>query len=170
MYNPENIDWLCAVTNPNCQARACLELHSIGFLSFYPKARRWRRHARTMRAVERPILDRYIFVGTPRDCGVAHVNGIESYVSIAGFPVVIPASDVADMRARYMAGEWDEIAREERDGRMPIGARVRIVQGEFENMLGVLISRRKVRVIRDADGNCVRNTVTEVNRKSLRAA
>src|SRR6185295_19640868 len=33
--------WYCVTTNPNCQARASMDLHSRGFSSFYPKKRQW---------------------------------------------------------------------------------------------------------------------------------
>ena len=39
---------------------------------------------------------------------------------------------------RQMAGEWDEIAREP----IPLGARVRLVEGEFNDMLATVTARK----------------------------
>jgi len=163
--------WFCAVTNPNCQARASLELRAGGYVAFYPKARRWVHHARTKIAKDKPLLGRYIFVQMPKEhAGIVRwVNGIASLVAVAGDPIAIPDSAVLDFRARYLSGEWDETK-----GKLPLGARVEITQGAFESYLGVLTSRSRgkhsVRVIRDPQGNRVRNTVAELHRHAIAAA
>jgi len=135
--------WYCVTTNPNCQARASMDLHSRGFSSFYPKKRQWVSHARVKKAVERPLLGRYVFVQVdhPRQSfgSVKATNGIEGFISNRGSPTPFPAHWVHDLRFRYMRGEWDEVAQ----GPIPVGARIRIVAGEFEDMLATVTGIRK---------------------------
>jgi transcription antitermination factor NusG len=58
----DTAQWFCITTNPNCQARAALELYALGFRTFLPKIRKWATHARVRKAVEKPLLGRYLFV------------------------------------------------------------------------------------------------------------
>jgi transcription antitermination factor NusG len=149
--------WFCAVTNPNCQARAALGLYELGYRTFYPKVRRWVSHARTKTAKERPLLGRYIFVEVDQPLmdgrgrrlyepvqsfgEVRGVNGVEGFVSNPD-PVRIPRAFVERFRQRYMAGEWDEVAK----GPLPLGARIKIVEGEFNDMLATVTKVKGKRV------------------------
>lgn len=158
----ENTRWYCAVTNPNCEARAALGLHDLGYRSFYPKVRRWVSHARVRMAKEKPLLGRYIFVEV--DCSmqsfgaVRSVNGIEAIVSNPG-PVAIPTEYVQRLRERYMDGEWDFVRQtpcpheeiNEETGKveiavranppLPIGARIKLMEGQFADMLATVTAR-----------------------------
>jgi hypothetical protein len=58
----DTAQWFCITTNPNCQARAALGLYELGFRTFLPKIRKWATHARVRKAVEKPLLGRYMFV------------------------------------------------------------------------------------------------------------
>lgn len=132
--------WFCAVTNPNCQARASLGLYELGYRTFYPKARRWVSHARTRIAKEKPLLGRYIFVELdPKNDqqsfgAIRGVNGIEGIVGPMGIPTPFPSHWVETFRRRQMAGEWDEIS----NGPIPVGARIKIMEGEFAKQLAVV--------------------------------
>lgn len=138
--------WFCIVTNPNCQRRAELELYSRGYRTFSPKIRRWASHARVRKAVERPLLGRYMFVEVDhREDGhqsfgeVRNVNGVEMILSgvlpdRTWGPLDFPEHWVEGLLTRYLSGEWDEVAK----GPIPVGARVRIVEGEFDNMLATV--------------------------------
>lgn len=142
--------WFCAVTNPNCQARAALGLHEIGYRTFYPKVRRWVSHARTKQAKDKPLLGRYIFVEVdPKNdqqsfYAVRAVNGIECVLSTwqqtsTGMRIEPAAFDsgwVESMRHRQMAGEWDETK-----GTLPIGARIRLMEGEFADELATVTAK-----------------------------
>lgn len=133
----ETAKWFCAVTNPNCQARASLGLYELGYRSFYPKKRCWVAHARTRTAKEKPLLGRYLFVEVdqPRQSfgAVRAVNGIEGFVSNPD-PVRIPAKMVESFRLRQMAGEWDEVA----SCPLVVGCRIRVMEGQFANMLATV--------------------------------
>lgn len=146
----ETAKWFCAVTNPNCQARAALGLYDLGYRTFYPKVRRWVSHARVKTAKEKPLLGRYIFVEVdPKNeqqsfYAVRAVNGIESVLSSwqqTPFgariqPAVFCSDWIASMRLRQMAGEWDETR-----GALPIGARIKLMEGEFADRLATVTAK-----------------------------
>lgn len=142
--------WFCAVTNPNCQARAALGLYELGYRTFYPKVRRWVSHARVRVAKEKPLLGRYIFVEVdPKNnqqsfYAVRAVNGVEAVLSswqqtttgIRIQPAAFCSDWIASMRQRQMAGEWDETR-----GPIPIGARIRLMEGEFADRLATVTAK-----------------------------
>lgn len=134
----ESARWYCAITNPNCQRRAELELAALGFRTFTPKVRKWVTHARVRKAVERPLLSRYLFVHVdPEEQGfgpIRGVNGVEAMVGVRGTPSSFPAVEVEDLLRRQLSGEWDEIAK----GKLAVGARIRVMEGEFNDMLATV--------------------------------
>jgi transcription antitermination factor NusG len=142
--------WFCAVTNPNCQARAALGLHELGYRTFYPKVRRWVTHARVRKAKDKPLLGRYIFVEVdPKNdqqsfYAVRAVNGIETLLTkwqetrlgMQIQPAAFCSDWIASMRLRQMAGEWDETK-----GMLPIGARIKLMEGEFADRLATVTAK-----------------------------
>jgi transcription antitermination factor NusG len=128
-------------------------LAALGYSAFCPKLRKWVSHARTKTAKEYPILGRYMFVEVPDGdfWTIRNVNGVESLVTNeVGRPQSIPAEVVYAFRDRYMRGEWDFVANETgvflnasgetetRRNKFPIGAIVKIMEGEFANMLAIV--------------------------------
>jgi transcription antitermination factor NusG len=149
--------WYVAITNPNCHRRAESGLASLGYQVFWPKLKKWVSHARTKVAKEYPILGRYIFVEIPdgRFGVVRNVDGIEGLVTNgSGAPASIPGEIVWAFRQRYMRGEWDfvnETGGLDADGQprqnlIPIGAQVRIMEGQFADMLTVVRGRRNGKI------------------------
>lgn len=165
----DTAEWFCAATNPNCQARAAMGLYELGYRTFYPKSRRWVSHARVRKAKETPVLGRYIFVELDRQSdrqsfhAIRSVNGIESLVGPMGIPTPFPHHWVDGLRSRYMAGEWDEVAK----GHFPVGARIRIVEGEFNEMLATVTNRKGSRLDFKFYGE---NRYGRMNECSVRAA
>lgn len=154
----ETAKWFCAVTNPGCQSRAALGLHELGYRTFYPKVRRWVSHARVKKAKEKPLLGRYLFVEVDhphQSFGLIRtVNGIEGIVSNPD-PLPIPSMLVQSFMERYLYGEWDLVRQEacpyydkfgdlqtRVNDRIPIGARIKIIEGEFNDMLATVTSRK----------------------------
>lgn len=144
---PDNTDsedgfWFAAMTNPKCEMRAQAELTALGYQTFVPKLKKWVSHARVKKAVERPLLARYIFVKVdyPNQSfgAVRLVNGIECLISNNGWPVPIHRGFIEGLMVRYMKGEWDQVANE----KLPLGARVRVVEGQFDNMLATITNVR----------------------------
>ncbi|UQD69222.1 hypothetical protein JEY40_24715 [Bradyrhizobium japonicum] len=142
--------WYCVVTNPNCQARAALGLHEIGYRTFYPKVRRWVTHARVKQAKDKPLFGRYIFVEVDPESedqsfyAVRAVNGVESILSswqetkfgMRVEPAPFSSDWVLNMRLRQMAGEWDETK-----GAIPIGAKIKLMEGEFADQLAIVTAK-----------------------------
>jgi transcription antitermination factor NusG len=149
--------WYIAITNPNCHRRAEAGLAAIGYRSFWPKLRKWVSHARTKQAKEYPILGRYVFVEIPdrEFFRVRAVNGVEGLLTgDSGAPAKIPAEVVWRFHDRYAAGEWDFVANETgefvdengeptiRRNRIPNGALVKIMEGEFADLMTVIRGRK----------------------------
>lgn len=159
----DNAKWYCAVTNPNCLRRAELGLSSVGVRNFTPKIRKWSTLGRFRRPVEQPVLGRYIFVELDYPAQsfglVRNTPGIESLITNQGQPVAIPSYWVEDMMRRYLAGEWDFVRQDQVEFRnylgfierrtndpLSIGDRIRIMTGEFDDMLAFVTGTRKGQV------------------------
>lgn len=149
--------WYIAITNPNCQRRAENGLAAIGYRVFWPKLRKWVSHARTKKAKEYPILGRYVFVEIPDHefYRVRAVNGIEGLLAgDSGAPAKVPSEIVWRFQERYMRGEWDFVTNETgefmnddgdvvvRKNRIPAGALVKIMEGEFADLMTVIRGRK----------------------------
>jgi len=139
-----------------------MELASLGYRAFWPKLRRWVSHARTKKAKEYPVLGRYMFVEIPDHdfYTVRNVNGIEALITDeTGRAAQVPPETVWRLKERYLNGEWDFVRRDchrplygllkgkqtivgwEENKPMPIGAKIMVVVGEFEDMLATITSR-----------------------------
>lgn len=149
--------WYVAITNPNCQRRAEAGLAALGYQSFWPKLKKWVSHARTKVAKEYPILGRYLFVEIPDGAfwNVRNVHGVEAFVvDSSGVPAMIPDPVVWEFRRRYLRGEWDFVGEtgmvdengQPRQNLIPLGALVRIMEGEFANILTVVRGQRNGKV------------------------
>jgi hypothetical protein len=142
--------WYCAVTSPGAQVKASLELYRLGYRTLLIKTRRFVRHARSVKIREYPVLGRYLFVEVdhPRQSfgPVCLADGIETLLCRADAngaqPVAFPSAQVEQLRMRWMAGEWDEASRDP----LPIGARIRIVEGQFAEMMAVVTQRKGQRI------------------------
>jgi transcription antitermination factor NusG len=137
--------WYVAITNPNCHRRAEAELASLGYRAFWPKMRKWTSHARTKTAKVYPILGRYIFIDVAdlNFWRVRNVNGVEGLLTgDRGEPAPIAPEIVTDFMERYLTGEWDYVAQEA----IPTGARVRIMEGEFADLLTIVRGRKADRI------------------------
>jgi transcription antitermination factor NusG len=131
--------WFAAFTNPNCEFRAQFGLEREGYRTFIPKLRRWISHARTKKAVERPLLSRYVFFELEPDKhgfdAVHRVNGVEYIIGSAGVPLPMPEGFVSEFIKRQLSGEFDFVSKEP----MPIGARVCIMDGQFADIFAVIV-------------------------------
>lgn len=151
------MSWYIAITNPNCHRRAEAGLAAIGYRAFWPRARRWVSHARTKKAKEFPVLGRYLFVEIPDKefYRVCNVNGIEGLLTCERrAPAKIPSEIVWRFQERYLAGEWDFVANDtgqffdkkgdliSRHNMIPLGAIVRIMEGEFADLMTVIRGRK----------------------------
>lgn len=165
-------NWYCITTNPNCQRRAEAGLAAKGYRVFWPTYRKWASHARTKVAKNYPILGLYVFVevdtseGSPQSLGeIRTVDGVFDFVRRfpGAPPAVVDRSWVEDRFLRWLDGEWDFVRQEpcyERDEAtgeetvrlnlpIPVGARVRVMEGEWQDAFAKVIGWRngKCRVV-----------------------
>lgn len=163
--------WYIAVVNPNCHRRVESGLAALGYRALWPKTRKWVSHARRKVAKEYPVLGRYLFVEVPdrNFYSIGNVNGVEALVrGCDGEPAKIPAEVVWGFHDRYAAGEWDFVANETgefegdeieqfvdengeikerrklvtRKNRIPAGALIRVMEGEFADLMAVIRGRK----------------------------
>jgi transcription antitermination factor NusG len=133
--------WYCVMVRQNWMASVEGELYALGHRTFTPKTKRWRSHARRLTAVERPIhgMGSYLFVEIdyPRQpfSLVRETRGVIEIMSTGGRPIPFSRNDVLAFLTRYLKGEWDEIAKEPK---LPIGARVMVVEGPHENKTAIV--------------------------------
>lgn len=153
------MSWYVVVTNPNCHRRAESGLAELGYRAFWPKLRKWVSHSRIKVAKEYPILGRYLFVEVPDGnfFRVACVDGVEAILKgVDGDPAKVPDHVVWAFRERYMRGEWDFVSSETgmfwdhaqqkmmtRRNPLPSGARVRIMEGEFADLITTIRGRSR---------------------------
>ncbi|WP_369726741.1 transcription termination/antitermination protein NusG [Bradyrhizobium sp. LLZ17] len=135
--------WFCLVVDPGCHRQIESALAMLGYRPFSPKVKRWISHARVKKVAERPLLGRYLFVEIdyPRQsfAPIMEQRAVQYAISVAGVPWPMPRPDVEALLHRYMAGEFDEVAY----GPVPVGARVAIVQGQFENWLATVTGQER---------------------------
>jgi transcription antitermination factor NusG len=85
---------------------------------------------------------------------VRNVNGIEGLLTgDSGAPANVPTETVWRFHDRWAAGEWDYVSNETgefyedgelvtRKNRVPVGAVVRIMEGEFADLMTVVRGRK----------------------------
>lgn len=155
--------WHCVVVKPNWMSRVQAELYSHGYRSFAPEMRKWVNYARRCRVVRRPVLSRYLFVDVdyPRQSfgAIRAVRGVDVILSAAGRPVTFTRSQVVDFLRRQMTGEWDEASK----ARPPVGARIRIMEGEHEDALAVVTHVRGRKISYRVDGEVRISTTFDAN-------
>ena len=136
-------NWFCVVVEQNRHRQVEAFLAAMGCRTFVPRVKKWVSHARVRKAVERPLIGRYLFVEVdyPRQsfAPVRAARGVQDIVSHLGVPCVMPRADVEDFLERYLLGEFDEVTGKP----VPIGARVAIVEGKFDNWLATVTGRQK---------------------------
>lgn len=135
--------WYAVMSNIRCEERAKAGLMARGFRCFLPVERRWVRHARTKEAVNRPLLSRYLFVETDANqrgfFEIRTTDGVEAVLCNGDVPAPMPSGLVEEFIRRQLKGEFDQVAREA----MPIGARIKIMDGQFEDFFATVVSFKR---------------------------
>jgi transcriptional antiterminator RfaH len=129
--------WYVAVTQLHGEARAEENLVRQGFPVYLPRYRRTRRHARKTDVVLRPLFPRYLFVGLDltrdRWRSVQSTFGVQGLVFSGEHPGAIPAAVVDAIRER----EGEDGLVQMGAPAIPGGTRIRILDGIFEDTVGV---------------------------------
>jgi len=127
-----DLSWFVVYTNVNCEARARKGLEALGYATFLPTLRKFIRHARQRRAVDRPLFTRYLFVGLDpaRDgwFAIRTTHGVESVLGHEGTPALVPAAVIEQIMTAQRAGRFD-LTRP--PARFTPGERVAIDGGPF---------------------------------------
>jgi transcription antitermination factor NusG len=139
-----NPQWFCIVVEVGgCHRQVQAILADKGYRCFVRMKMVWVSHARVKQAKEKPLLGRYVFVELDPESQsfmpVTTTPGVEAVISSAGVPWPVPRDEVNDLLDRYLAGEFNET----RKGAPPIGARVAIIEGRFENWLATVTGLEK---------------------------
>lgn len=149
--------WYAVMTNIRCEERAENGLAAKGFRTFLPKTRHWVKHARVRKAVDRPLLSRYLFVETDANRRGFHdiriTDGVEAIISTCGVPSHMPPGLIEEFMRRQMCGEFDFVtpgevqyldAHGKRQARenpaMPPGARIKIMDGQYGDFFATVVS------------------------------
>jgi transcription antitermination factor NusG len=165
---PETAQWYCVIVKPSWSAAVSAELYGLGHRTFTPKAKRWRNHARRKSVVESPIagMSNYLFVEIdyPKQsfAQVRAVRGVVEIMSTAGKPIPFSrkledgthVDPVIEFVIREMKGEWDEIEA----APLPIGAKVRVMEGPNENKLAVITSQKGKKIFAKVEGQSLVST------------
>lgn len=119
-------------------------------------------HARVKVAVEKPLLGPYMFVELPLPSTVAIaavVDGLSGFlVNAFGVAVAVPDEVVFSFRERYMRGEFDVTMRA-----IPIGAIVRVLEGEFADLIARVTEVKRGRVTINVRGTLRTSTMRQTN-------
>jgi len=106
------------------------------FLPLYSSVRRWKNGCRV--AVEQPLFPGYVFVHVPRRqwVEVLQVPGVISIVSSGRQPAALPAQEIESLRAGLPRRQYEPHPY------LTAGDKVRIIEGPFAGMAGVLVRRK----------------------------
>lgn len=158
------LDWFAVVAKPGESDRAAVNLRRLGGRVFRPVALVERRRAGGVELAQRPLFERYLFVGLAGGVPPRGVPGVADVVTdAAGAPQRLSAADLAALRAvRLRLGEGDvlDLRRLEKPmRRYAAGQVVSIIDGAFAGMAGVfqrgVAGGRMARVLVDLFGRRV---------------
>ncbi len=136
--------WFAVVAQPGRQAQARDELMRQDYGAFLPMCRRQVTHARKTETVERPLFDRYLFVGVDLDGGqpFTPINSTRGVAFVVrggtGAPSRIPVSALRKIKERCDAdGGSVDLVPASRVLRWAEGTELRVTDGPFTGLLAV---------------------------------
>ena len=151
--------WYVVQTQPSAERRAMVHLERQGFVTYLPRYRKRRRHARRVDTVEVPLFPRYLFVSI--DVAVQRWRSIHSTIGVSH--LVCNGSDPAPLPDAVI----DQLRAREQDGlvQLPVlpafkpGEPVRILDGAFTSCFGLFDGMKdgeRIAVLLDLLGRKVR--------------
>lgn len=158
--------WFVAQTHAHAERKAAEHLARQGYLTYLPRYRKRRRHARRVDEVAAPLFPRYLFIAA--DAAAQSWRAIHSTVGISrlvcngDLPAAVGGDVVDALRAREDERGFVQL---DTRPRFAPGDAVRIVDGAFAACLGLFecmtdgervailldLLGRKVRVVLNAD-------------------
>jgi transcriptional antiterminator RfaH len=152
--------WYVVQTHVHSEAKAAHHLARQGFEVYLPRYRKRRRHARRIDTVAAPLFPRYVFVAIDENSqrwrAIQSTVGVSQLVCSGEQPATMAADIVDGLRSRE-----DDVGfvRLERRVSFAPGARVRVIDGAFEDALGLfdgMADRDRVSILLELLGRKVR--------------
>ena len=131
--------WVALYTNSRAEKKTAQNLQNAGYEVYLPLLHTRRQWSDRWKIVEVPLINSYIFAKI-RAKDVAPVRasaGVVAIISWHGQPAIIPDREI-DAIKRLMDAQAAIHVRN--NAQLKRGAKVRIVEGPFVNMEGMLIS------------------------------
>jgi transcriptional antiterminator RfaH len=149
--------WYVARTQPHAESRAKANLEKQGFLTFCPRFRKSRRHARRLESVVVPLFPNYLFVqldlSRDRWRAINGTRGVARMIMQGDLPQAVAPGVVEALQQRMrIDGTIDMTAK------LEIGQSVRVADGPFADLVGRLAqldSTGRVRVLLSLLGRTV---------------
>lgn len=134
--------WVAVYTRSRAEKRVVKYLSEKGYESYLPLVERRHKWSDRYKMVEEPLFRSYVFVKIKITdvVPVRETAGVCFIVSFAGDIVTIPDNQIDAVR--NMVASKQELAVRESNA-LKKGARVKIVDGAFAGMEGVLVSKCK---------------------------
>jgi transcriptional antiterminator RfaH len=139
---PSGDRWYVVRTNIRCEDRAQMGLSAAGFRAFLPQVTKWKKHARISTVGKVPLFPRYLFVEADFNkqsiTDIHQTHGVESIINNNGVPSSIYGEFIVRLLERQLRGEFDNTRDEVGRQNYPIGARIIIAEGKWEDAIGVI--------------------------------
>lgn len=135
----ETHQWVALYTNSRAEKRTAQTLQTAGYEVYLPLQHKLHRWSDRWKSVEVPLISSYIFakIRSKDVVPVRNASGVVCIISWNGKPAVIPDSEI-DAIKRLMDAEAEVYVKN--NSQLKRGTRVRIIEGPFVNMEGMLIS------------------------------
>jgi transcription antitermination factor NusG len=135
----QSLHWFAAYTAPRHEKAVLRHLdvrHVESFLPLYTSVRRWKNGCRV--AVEQPLFPGYVFVHIERRSWVKvlQVPGVVSLVSSGREPSALQTGEIESLRVGLPQRQYEPHPK------VAVGDKVRIVEGPFSGMSGVLVRKK----------------------------
>lgn len=162
----EQSRWYLVQTRPHSERKAAEHLERQSFETYLPRFLKRRRHARRIETIETPLFPRYLFVSVDvaaqRWFSIRSTVGVSSLVCTGNRPTEVPDAVVAELKSR----ETNGLVGFGQPPRFTAGDRVRILDGAFENCLGLFQGMRdqeRVAILLELLGRKVRVVLDDLS-------
>ena len=131
--------WVALYTNSRAEKRTAQTLQTSGYEVYLPLQRTRRQWSDRWKSIEVPLINSYVFAKIrARDVApIRATAGVVTIVSWHGKPAIIPEREINTIK-RLMEAEAEVHIKN--NSQLKRSAMVRIVEGPFINMEGMLIS------------------------------
>ncbi len=131
--------WVAIYTNPRAEKRAVQRLNDQGFEAYLPLLIKLHQWSDRWKHVKVPLLPSYIFakIRAKDVTPVRNSASVSHIISWHGAPAVIPEQEILAMKRLVDSSATIHVRN---TSQLKRGTKVRIVEGPFVNMEGMLVS------------------------------